>query len=376
MSMYQIEDLVEESVRVLCCSSPVGPQLWSDINAMYGFQENFDCSFTHLRLYPELVKVGYLTHIEPKEHPLYEEYRKEFEQLMQEDFDYVPGPEGGFWCGTIENGNGETFTVNKICCEYGSPLWELLVEKGMITGEAAQPPLPADPYGTIYRILNSVYFLESMYLHEHWFVYFPIFRTLVGEETKPSDELKELLHQELFQTEIYRAVKAKPYLEPLDEYDYDEFEKEWYAPYFAWVEKSETPVGRIMEEMTKAYGEGDYRKTRDLAVKGRELDKEEQEFYYFWSYAVIMQNASETSPYNVDDIRQAIRILKMKIEQSGETENMSIIYFHLTLSHLMLGEFSQASEAVDKAAEVFKVYPLLEDFYNHLRLMCLKKYVK
>lgn len=89
-----------------------------------------------------------------------------------------------------------------------------------------------------------------------------------------------------------------------------------------------------------------------------------------------MQNASETSPYNVDDIRQAIRILEMKIEQFGETESVLIIYFHLALAHLMLGEFSQASETIDKAAEVFKVYPLLEEFYKHLRLLCLKKYVK
>ena len=83
MSMYQMEDLVECSIRQLCATATDLHQLRSDIHYLYEFQNLFDYSFTHFRVLKELLDCGYILLLEPQQHPLYAAEREKFEKILQ-----------------------------------------------------------------------------------------------------------------------------------------------------------------------------------------------------------------------------------------------------------------------------------------------------
>jgi hypothetical protein len=59
MSMHEIEDLIEDSIRILDVHQPPhDPRARAWFATLYGFQSCFDCSFIHLRVLDILLRRG------------------------------------------------------------------------------------------------------------------------------------------------------------------------------------------------------------------------------------------------------------------------------------------------------------------------------
>ncbi|WP_416966682.1 hypothetical protein [Streptomyces sp. 4F14] len=70
MSDHWVEDLVEQSVRLLDSRYPADDlQVRCWIGALYRVQAQHDCSFTHLRVMDILLRRGFAVRFPPVEHP-------------------------------------------------------------------------------------------------------------------------------------------------------------------------------------------------------------------------------------------------------------------------------------------------------------------
>ncbi|MEV0247214.1 hypothetical protein AB0H76_11545 [Nocardia sp. NPDC050712] len=84
MSVHMIEDLVEESIRVLHDSAPAGDRrVRESIAALFGFQAGYDCSFTHFRIMDILLERGYTARFAVAEHPEYRSRRAFFDNVTE-----------------------------------------------------------------------------------------------------------------------------------------------------------------------------------------------------------------------------------------------------------------------------------------------------
>ncbi|MGW4532181.1 hypothetical protein ACWEOI_14645 [Nocardia sp. NPDC004340] len=84
MSMHEIEDLVERSVRVLDARHPGADRRVRDwIGELYSFQGGYDCSFTQFRVMEILLGRGYCFRFGIEEHPDYRGRREFFDGLQE-----------------------------------------------------------------------------------------------------------------------------------------------------------------------------------------------------------------------------------------------------------------------------------------------------
>ncbi len=145
MSMHEIEDLVEMSVRILAPRSDL--DLRSLYFQLYEYQNAWDTSFTNFRVMDLLLQARYTYRFELNQHPDYAQYRDYFDGLTNFDFVRVkltepPGKS------VLERGKGWV-SPNPVAgyvrppylyCDAGSPLWGRFAELGVLTGADAVPP--------------------------------------------------------------------------------------------------------------------------------------------------------------------------------------------------------------------------------------------
>ena len=149
MSQHEIEDLIEDSVRVLAGS----PQrdtldLRSIFWRLYQFENEWDTSFTQFRVLELLIEQRLVYRFDLAQHPDYERARAFFDALTGTEFIGVDPlrPVGG---GYRDRATGEWFEANHLAgyvrtpylyCEAGSPLWARFVKQGTLTGRDVLPP--------------------------------------------------------------------------------------------------------------------------------------------------------------------------------------------------------------------------------------------
>jgi hypothetical protein len=131
MSMHELEDLVEMSVKLLAVSGLSRERLRSLYFNLFELEARFDTSFTHFRNIDELLAARFVYCLSPSEHPEFEAAREYFEALDGFSFIEVPGREldGGY------------YNPPYLYCDAGSPLWHQLVARGRLGGSDARPPL-------------------------------------------------------------------------------------------------------------------------------------------------------------------------------------------------------------------------------------------
>lgn len=367
MSMYQIEDLVECSIAQLSTEADDPHRRRCDIHYLYEFQNQFDCSFTHFRVLHELLDCGYILLLDPQQHPLYDERREEFEEILRRDFGYTPGASGGYWCGTIENAKGEPVVLNKLCCDYGSPLWRQLVAEGRLSGEDARPLLPPDPYGLVLRILQRVSAEEDTYLFVNWYSFFPFLLDISGEKEEAAEETKAELRRVLCQPLVFLALEDEPFLIPEEDIlEDDEAAKEWFAPYFEWDKKKDCDLETIFHRMVRAFTKNDYEKSLEWSQKGMKLEPESGVFYLYWAYSIIFLQATEARPFDEEEHRKAIIVLCHFEKEEAEIVPVESLNYCLAVGYLTIGDFAQAAVAAAKAASLLNEYPHLKAYYGHL----------
>lgn len=121
--MWEIEGLIEYSIRLIDKSPAPNKEKMQIIGNLYAVQEIYDCSFTNFRVMPILLNTGYTKTVDYKEHPDYNENVDFFETLLQkDDIEYVyknikkPWSEKNKMVAYLER------DTKKLYIDYGSPL--------------------------------------------------------------------------------------------------------------------------------------------------------------------------------------------------------------------------------------------------------------
>ncbi len=145
MSMHEIEDLVESSVRILAARTDL--DLRSLYWQLYEYQNHWDTGFTNFRVMDLLLQARYTYRFDLNQHPDYAQYRDYFDGLSGFAVINIQPTEpsgkavfepGRGW--VVPNPLAGYTRPPYLYCDVGSPLWARFVELGVLTGADAVPP--------------------------------------------------------------------------------------------------------------------------------------------------------------------------------------------------------------------------------------------
>ena len=125
MSMHEVEDFVELAVLSVVGSHYPIQEKRNLIHSLYEVESYSDCGFTKLRTVRQRVECFYTVKTEKPQLPDYSD-KKDF---YDAEWDGDPRESGGAYLASDD----------VVCIDSGTSVWEIMVEKGLITGEAAQP---------------------------------------------------------------------------------------------------------------------------------------------------------------------------------------------------------------------------------------------
>jgi hypothetical protein len=130
MSMQELEDLVEMSVKLLSRSGLSRKRLRTLYFNLFELEASYDTGFTHFRTIDELLAARFVYCLPLGEHPAFASARDYFGGLQGFCFIDVPGV--GL--------DGSYFNPPHLYCDAGSGLWRRLVALGRLGGSDAQAP--------------------------------------------------------------------------------------------------------------------------------------------------------------------------------------------------------------------------------------------
>ncbi|MFE5288410.1 hypothetical protein ACFRAQ_25885 [Nocardia sp. NPDC056611] len=141
VSMHEIEDLVEWSVRVLDARHPGADRRVRDwFGELYSFQGGYDCSFTQFRVMEILLARDYCFRFGIDAHPDYPGRREFFDGLEEftalADIAVDDDEDGSRLDAWLEEGYVDP---PHLYCDAGTALWRRAVEVGLIAGTGAEP---------------------------------------------------------------------------------------------------------------------------------------------------------------------------------------------------------------------------------------------
>ncbi|HWS32280.1 MAG TPA: hypothetical protein VN408_06000, partial [Actinoplanes sp.] len=124
MSMHEIEDLVQVSIELLDRDLPPGHERIRDwFTALFGFQFDYDCSYTQHRVEEILVRRGHTLRLPITEHPDYVRRREFFDGITGFTVLREFGPDEEEFAGGLEDGYVDP---PWLYCEAGTALWRRL----------------------------------------------------------------------------------------------------------------------------------------------------------------------------------------------------------------------------------------------------------
>lgn len=239
MAMYEIESLVEESVKTLATAPSAPTQAKNLCFNLYQLQEQVDCGYTLLRVRDELEQLGYLYPLQPDQLP--EPERSEALQLLQP---------GGF----LTDGTYVDHQTGTCWLTAGSKLWQKLQAQGLLpqaaaAGEAIRALSPLDMAETIVPLaweLDEQGDPTGSHTLGLWYTLFPTLCLVAEGDDQPAPDRIENLLRLLATPAVFEY--AETYVHEVNFDDFDDDEKEglsflaaWSAPYKDWKAKS---VGR------------------------------------------------------------------------------------------------------------------------------------
>ena len=256
MSMHEIEDFAELAVKLVFLSDTLNSEKITLIHNIYSFHDNWDTSFTKLRVFRELVECGYFCTFELREHPAYQARKRYFDRLAEKDFSYVSaelGETGGecYWVGRI-NYNQRYVTIGKLCCEAGSRLWQTLNPDKRQPAEMSTEQMliaVADLAVTEknYPVLASLYYVYMLILSATMEEPDPAFIENLLERVYSDDTMK-LFHN------TYSSTLGEPAeLEKISQYAFA-----WLSHYTKWLKRAttKTPSNEDLEKYKTALSRG------------------------------------------------------------------------------------------------------------------------
>ena len=151
MSTHEIEEFVEWGVISVANSHYPIQEKRNLIHSLYEVESYGDCGFTMRRTVKQRVDCFYTVKIEKSQLPDYSD-KKDFY-----DAEWDGGPH--------ETGGAYLDTDGSVCIDSGTPVWGIMVEKGLITGEAARPVSLVKTSTTIKKALRVMPKMDE-YLRE------------------------------------------------------------------------------------------------------------------------------------------------------------------------------------------------------------------
>ncbi|QFR02027.1 hypothetical protein F9278_44235 [Streptomyces phaeolivaceus] len=202
MSEHRIEDLVAESIRLLDDHTASGdPRVRDWFAKLYGFQDGFDCSFTHFRVRDILLRRGYAYRFPLDRHPDHED-------------GYVDPP--------------------FLYCDAGTDLWRRMVSAGELRGPDADPPRRTPLIDVVREIAVAAEKSGDHELVGEWYA-FGCETLLGGPAGCPFDvdELADMpavrdLRAVVRRTDTLAVARRSPYASPVECADDNELAAWWW----------------------------------------------------------------------------------------------------------------------------------------------------
>ncbi|MCF2531630.1 hypothetical protein [Yinghuangia soli] len=140
MSLHEIEDMVADSVRLLDAhSAPDDDRVRDWYAALYEFQGQFDCSFTHFRVMDVLLRRRYAYRFPLDRHPDHADRSAYFAGLTEftglRTFD-EDAPDFAGYDSWLDDGYVDP---PHLYCDAGTALWQRMVAAGDLEGPDAAP---------------------------------------------------------------------------------------------------------------------------------------------------------------------------------------------------------------------------------------------
>lgn len=252
MSMHEIEDLVEQSIRAIDKSAMEKSAKRDTYFSLYNFQGQFDCSYTNFRVADILIKNEFTFFFDIESHPDYLINKEYFDSLDKSEMVTL---EGGGYYGDITR--GARAPVYKLYFDAGTAIWEKFVEAGLITELGAVKPRGKN----LYRIMLEAGLVGNTELKAMWFIFMP-YLEMLAEETEEAVTLalKKLYHTK----DVYIQAADGQYgnylfesVSQMRQSNFGEFSIEWFKPFYEW-EKDNSPLDRKIANLQNKFGQQKY----------------------------------------------------------------------------------------------------------------------
>lgn len=356
--MYEIEDVVELSIRVLAKSSLTDRKIRSLIYNLFEFQKEWDCSFTNFRIPQILIHYQYMFPFPLEEHPLYEANKDKMEEIRKKDFTFLGDLEDGYWCRRYRNAKGEYVEFGRLCCDAGSDLWNKMVSLGKITGLGAMPPEILDYSSMLLEIVTEAKKQKNDKLLALW--YMVCF--LTADEPMDSDTIIQL-KDKFIEERVFREADKLPGFEITKEdiEDLDEGAACLFEPFIRWRTLTGSNLQLLREKCCDLLNAGDYYTALEEIKRGLLIDPNDGYLLLYKAAALIAMMALSLLKKSETDVREQIDILDILLKNGMKEKDF--IHFYKALGFRLMGDVEKTR------AELLEVLKINPDHSNAKRLI-------
>lgn len=132
MSMWEIESLIEESVKLIDNSEFVASEKRNLIWNTYQIQKTYDCSFTQFRVMDILIKNEYVQEYTLESFPLTQKYPQYFKEITQKGFEWISRRPTEEWAEDNDSIAYWHQESNRIFVDFGTEYYTLHPEEKSI----------------------------------------------------------------------------------------------------------------------------------------------------------------------------------------------------------------------------------------------------
>ena len=345
--MYEIEDVVELSVRTLAKSELSDRKIRNLIYNLFEFQKEWDCSFTNFRIPQLLIRYQYMFPFKLEEHPLYASNREEMEALRKKDFAFLGDPDDGYWCRRYRNIKGEYVEFGKFCCDAGTDLWNTMVSIGKITGLGAMPPEIIDYSHMILEVTAEAKKQKNRKLLALWYMV-----CFLTSDEPMEEEVIEKLKDTFIEEKIFYEADKLPGFEITQEdiEDLDENIQQLFLPYVKWRSLTSGNLAAVREKCCDLLNAGDYYNALEEIKRGLLLEPTDGYLLLYKAAALIAMMALSLLKKNEADVREQLDVLDLLLQ--NDMKEKDFIHFYKALAFRLLGDVNQTKAELSLVLQI------------------------
>ena len=239
MSQHEIEDLLEESIRLL--DRIEGLDHRSMFKRLYDLEASpcFDIAFTHFRVMDILLKRRFYYRMALEDHPDYAQFKDALEGIRKEDFSPIardPSAEDD-----SDNPVVACWSKGQLYCEAGSELWTKLSELGRLSGADREAPQPIDFVDIADTVVSFAVAEGNKELTAGWYAALPILLLFESPPEQsalgPDDAALQRIRDAVVKSEAYKIKGDGCLAYPARDEDWGDLEPDgvrflqwWYEP--------------------------------------------------------------------------------------------------------------------------------------------------